>query len=162
MTINKFLLLFALLSPNISFSENVDLCFSPYDTCYTKIINVINNTKSKLYISIFSLTDKEISDSIISAHNKNIEIKIFMDNKQAYIKGSKYLTLINHGVNVKLSKSYNYMHNKYIISDRKLILTGSYNFSLNARKNAENVIILYDLDIVNKYEQNFEQIWAKF
>ena len=44
-----------------------------------------------------------------------------------------------------------------MIIDSKKVITGSFNFTENADKNnAENVIILDDINVANKYYQNWK------
>jgi phosphatidylserine/phosphatidylglycerophosphate/cardiolipin synthase-like enzyme len=39
---------------------------------------------------------------------------------------------------------HDFMHNKVLVVDQQVVVTGSYNFSQNATHNAENIITLYD------------------
>jgi phosphatidylserine/phosphatidylglycerophosphate/cardiolipin synthase-like enzyme len=47
------------------------------------------------------------------------------------------------------------MHNKYSIIDSKILISGSYNYSLNAKWNHENIIVQYNQDIINQFIDNF-------
>lgn len=47
-------------------------------------------------------------------------------------------------------------HNKVIIIDGKIVITGSYNFSQAAEtKNAENILIIHSPKLAALYEINF-------
>ena len=60
----------------------------------------------------------------------------------------------------KPTKENAQMHNKFVIIDDKLLLTGSFNWSFSAvNKNWENIMITGNPDIVNPYIDNFEQLW---
>lgn len=47
--------------------------------------------------------------------------------------------------------SHDFMHNKTMSIDGQMVVTGSFNFSLNATGNAENVLILEDTGIAQNY-----------
>jgi phosphatidylserine/phosphatidylglycerophosphate/cardiolipin synthase-like enzyme len=139
------------------------ICFSPKNDCRSKIISLIDNTKSTLDIAIFSLTSDEITAAIISAKERHVHIRLIMDKQQSKIRGGDYILLKNSGVNIKLDNTSGYMHNKYVISDNTYILTGSYNFTANAEKrNFENFIISNDLELVNEFNKNFTEMWELF
>lgn len=54
------------------------------------------------------------------------------------------------------------MHNKYMIIDDRLLLTGSANFSVSAvDKNQENIMITGNMEAIVFYSSNFEALWAQ-
>jgi phosphatidylserine/phosphatidylglycerophosphate/cardiolipin synthase-like enzyme len=46
-------------------------------------------------------------------------------------------------------------HNKIIIIDKETVITGSFNFTAAADKNAENVIIIRSKDLAALYVDNY-------
>jgi len=54
------------------------------------------------------------------------------------------------------------MHNKVMIIDSEIVVTGSYNWSVSAEeRNDENIIIVRSRKIAEEYERKFEEIWMK-
>ena len=52
------------------------------------------------------------------------------------------------------------MHHKFFIVDKKLVLTGSYNWTRSAALyNQENVISTDDEFVVEKFLNEFEKLW---
>ncbi len=50
------------------------------------------------------------------------------------------------------------MHNKFVIIDRKIVITGSYNWSNNATfRNDENIVVLDDVGEI--YMDYFNELW---
>ena len=48
-------------------------------------------------------------------------------------------------------------HNKVMIIDKELVITGSFNFTKAAqKKNAENVLIIRDKALADQYSQNWQ------
>ncbi|MGK0360169.1 MAG: phosphatidylserine/phosphatidylglycerophosphate/cardiolipin synthase-like enzyme [Bradymonadia bacterium] len=56
------------------------------------------------------------------------------------------------------------MHHKYLIVDRSVLATGSYNFSDNAEHNTLENMVIYDAavfpELVEDFEANFEATWV--
>lgn len=57
---------------------------------------------------------------------------------------------------------HDFMHNKILVVDQQVVVTGSYNFSQNATHNAENIIILHDEAIASQYEQYVNDLVSKY
>ena len=85
-----------------------------------------------------------------------------MDSRQAQGKHSEYAFFRGNGFKVKLKrgKGRGVMHNKFIIFDGKLLMTGSYNISENAEQfNHENVLFISDKMLIEKYQTLFNTIY---
>jgi phosphatidylserine/phosphatidylglycerophosphate/cardiolipin synthase-like enzyme len=53
---------------------------------------------------------------------------------------------------------YNFMHNKTVVVDGDTVITGSFNFSQNATRNAENILILHDPELAGKYADYIDHL----
>jgi len=54
------------------------------------------------------------------------------------------------------------MHDKFMIIDASMLLTGSYNWSAGAEdNNFENAIFLQGSTVIQKYALEFDHIWNK-
>jgi phosphatidylserine/phosphatidylglycerophosphate/cardiolipin synthase-like enzyme len=58
--------------------------------------------------------------------------------------------------------AHNFMHNKCMTVDGRLVVTGSFNFSQNATRNAENVLTLHDPKIAGDYETYIAQLVRRY
>jgi len=94
-----------------------------------------------VYVAAYSFTSKKLADALVYAAQKGCEVTVVMDKKQSQGKGSLASFLASNGVAVFLDASHNAMHSKYIIClSQDAVYTGSYNFTENAKKNAENIV----------------------
>ena len=56
--------------------------------------------------------------------------------------------------------SDNLLHHKVFIIDEEIVITGSFNPSMNGdTRNDENILIIHDQDIAEKYLQEFGYLW---
>ncbi len=161
----KYFVLFFIL--NIQFlyanSDNIvgivkEIYFTPSNDCEKLLINNINNAKDNINIIIYSITDKDIVKALKDAYDRKIEIKIIADRLQSRNKSSKVKELIDYGIPITISKRYRIEHNKFSIIDDKLVITGSYNYTTNAKKyNSENCLLIEDNNF--KYKTRFIELW---
>jgi phosphatidylserine/phosphatidylglycerophosphate/cardiolipin synthase-like enzyme len=75
-------------------------------------------------------------------------------------KGGEYTNLLGDGIAVRLDGNRYGMHHKVIIIDGRIVVTGSYNFSNNAKtRNDENTLIIHDPEIAEFYREEFARVW---
>ena len=55
-----------------------------------------------------------------------------------------------------------FMHNKVMVIDNKTVVTGSYNFSENAEKNDENLVIIESPLIAAAYTRYFDALFRQY
>jgi phosphatidylserine/phosphatidylglycerophosphate/cardiolipin synthase-like enzyme len=127
------------------------------------LISLINNAKNSVYFLVFSFTDKDIANALISAKNRGVLVKGVLDKDwNENSQYSVYENLINNKVNVKYDGSYFKLHDKVLIVDGNITVTGSYNFTNSANNNNnENSLIIYSKDIAKSYLNEFDKIYSK-
>jgi len=125
--------------------------FSPQDKPSRRIIEIINDSKKTIDFMAFSFTHDRIAKAIISAYEKGVKVRGLFEKRQIS-KFSEYEKFKNLRMNVYIDKNPKNMHNKIIIIDSSIVITGSYNFSSNAdNDNDENVLIIFSKEIALKY-----------
>ena len=66
------------------------------------------------------------------------------------------------GIQVVVDNSEHHMHHKFAIFDRRITLTGSYNWTRSAAEyNEENILVTHDRRIADRFQQEFERLWKK-
>jgi cardiolipin hydrolase len=147
----------------LSQSENlIKTAFSPGEACKRMIINHILNASESLDIAVFTISDNEITNEILRAWKRGVEVRIITDNDKSLDEGSDIYLLAKNDIPVKVDNSSNHMHHKFSICDEKHVLTGSYNWTLSAaRYNQENLIELENQMIANSFQAEFNMLWEK-
>ena len=139
----------------------LEIYFSPQDKGIANaIIPIIKNAKSYIYIPTFVLTEKRVTEELIKAKNRGVDVKIILDALNASIKHSKHQELRNNGVLVKTENYAGKMHSKSMIVDDLYTIIGSMNFSYSGEnKNDENFIVIKDSKIAREYKSFFLHQW---
>jgi len=133
--------------------------FSPKGQCEEQLLYWINRANTSIHILIYSFTLDSISDALIEAHNRGVDVKVVFE-KQQITKYSEYQKLKAAGISVRNDTNPKLMHDKVMIVDGIIVITGSYNYSASAENyNNENMIIILSDYIAGIYEKEFEKIW---
>lgn len=67
------------------------------------------------------------------------------------------------GIEVRTNDSSFFMHHKFAVADRKIVMTGSFNWSRNAMLgNHENVLFVKNPGIITQYQKEFERLWSSY
>jgi len=115
-------------------------------------------------LSIFSFTNDDLANEIIAAHNRGVKVRIITDDEAMKGKGADAQRCSDAGIPVRTdSEERFHMHNKFMVVDQTFLLTGSFNWTFQAGKsNQENVIIVDGDYYIEKYNSEFNKIWAEF
>jgi len=142
-------------------SSKVEVYFSPDTNFEDRIISLIKSAKSSIHFLAFAFTNPKISQALIDANSRGVKVKGVFDKAQnRYQKYSQYKRLKSNGVVVRFDKNRFKLHSKVFIIDKKIVVSGSYNFTKKANnQNDENSIIIKDRDIADIYLKRFYKIF---
>lgn len=152
----------ATLYTHIKTSDSIiTLSFSPKSSTYENCIEpLIRGAKKYIYIPIFYLTHKRLSEELIDAHKRGVEIKVILDASAAKNKYSTHKTLRETGIEVKIENFGGKMHAKSIIIDDRFLISGSMNFTkAGESKNDENTVIVENASLAKQYKEHFIELW---
>ncbi len=128
-----------------------------------KIIYLINNAEHSIYFMTFSFTSEDIANPIINQYGKGLDIKGIFEKFQSGSKYSQYKRMKDFGLDVRLDSNPAFLHHKVFIIDNKTVVTGSWNPTQSGTtKNDENILIIHDKDIAQKYLEEFTRLWNDF
>lgn len=138
----------------------VDAYFSQSEDVQKVIINQIEQAEQEILILIYSFTDGEIAQSIIDRYAEGVTIKGIFEYQGSGSNYSQMENLYCATTMIRTDGNENLMHHKVIIIDKKIVVTGSYNFSKNANlNNSENLLILKNETVANYFLNQFEAMW---
>lgn len=138
------------------------------------LAEVVDATKRRLLVSSMVLTSHSLLDALAAATERGVEVAGVYDggemhgvelewkkaadggNESSASALAKWKTIEPH-LTRKPSSAYSpdgphdFMHNKALVKDDELVVTGSFNFSKNAEGNAENQLTLIDREVARQY-----------
>jgi phosphatidylserine/phosphatidylglycerophosphate/cardiolipin synthase-like enzyme len=150
--------LFFLIATANAFQTDVQqVCFSPDENCAAIIVEQIDKAKSEILIQAYSFTSAPIAKALITAYKRGVKVEAVLDKSNETGKYSSATFISNHGIPVFIDSLHPIAHNKIMIIDRVTVITGSFNFTKAAEKNAENVLIINSEELVKKYLDNWQR-----
>lgn len=149
------------LAPASTAQNRTNVTFSPKKGTTHNIVNMINSAKTSIKVAAYSFSSKAITEALIKAHNRGVEVQIVLDKSQQSVKYSTFNELKRNNIPVRINSKYAIMHNKFAIIDSDILQTGSFNYTEAAEnRNAENALtVIGDKPLVNKYTQEWYRLW---
>lgn len=139
----------------------VETYFSPEDAIEHRIVDLIHNATETVDLLAFTFTSDPIREALLEAHQRNIDIRGVSEASQTSAAGSDILDLRARGLKIRLDRNPNLMHHKLILIDSRIVILGSYNFTRSAEeKNDENVIIMHDPALAERFLIEFERLYT--
>jgi phosphatidylserine/phosphatidylglycerophosphate/cardiolipin synthase-like enzyme len=133
------------------------VCFTPGGFCTEAIVQALNAATHTVLVQAYSFTSAPIAKALLDAHKRGVQVHVILDKSQRSEKYSSADFLANQGVPVLIDARHAISHNKVIVIDSEVVLTGSFNFTKAAQeKNAENLLIINDPTLAAQYTQNWE------
>jgi mitochondrial cardiolipin hydrolase len=137
--------------------------FSPGEDCRRQLLDLLVGVRKSIDISVFTISDDRLSDAIVTAHKRGVNVRLITDNDKAYDQGSDVFDLIDLGLSVRMDASENHMHHKFAVIDKKILVNGSFNWTRSATDyNQENILVTDEPKLVTAYLNEFEDLWKQF
>jgi hypothetical protein len=130
---------------------------------YARIESELRNARSQILVAASWFTDDDLFDILLSKLEEGIKIELIIADNQENEK-LNFSLLSAKGAEVLKIKNVGYgmMHQKFCVIDRRIALHGSYNWSINAKKNNHESIIATDhRETVESLIINFNNIKNK-
>jgi phosphatidylserine/phosphatidylglycerophosphate/cardiolipin synthase-like enzyme len=153
-----WLILFLGLTCSLVQAGSIRVYFSPHGGCTDAILSQINQAKTEILLQAYSFTSKPIAQGLIRAKQRGVKISPVLDKTNRGQKYSAARLLKEAGIPVTIDDKHAIAHNKIMIIDNRVVITGSFNFTAGAEnRNAENLLILEDIpEITQAYRENFQ------
>ncbi len=151
-------------TPNTNLSIDgtpVEIYFSPDDGVAAKIMSLLETAQESIYFMAYSFTANDLGAAIRERAAAGLTVAGVMDDDQVNSNlGTEYDPFLQAGMNVRTDGNAGLMHHKVIIVDKKIVITGSYNFSASAEtSNDENVVIIHSATVAALYLTEFQKIY---
>lgn len=136
----------------------VQIYFSPPGGCTEAIVAELDKAKSEILVKAYSFTSKPIAEALVDAHKRGVHTEIILDKSNIRDKYSAADFTSHMGIPTYIDPVHGIAHNKIIIVDREVVITGSFNFTRAAEEsNAENLLIIRSKDLAKEYLENWER-----
>jgi phosphatidylserine/phosphatidylglycerophosphate/cardiolipin synthase-like enzyme len=132
--------------------------FTPGDSAEMAIVDQLLNAKESILVQAYSFTNPAIASALADAHRRGVSVSILLDKSHRTQKYSAADFTAHAGIPTLIDDRHAIAHNKIMIIDGRVVITGSYNFTKAAEKsNAENLVIIESGSVAEKYHNNWQK-----
>jgi phosphatidylserine/phosphatidylglycerophosphate/cardiolipin synthase-like enzyme len=141
----------------------LQVCFTPGGDCTDLVVGEIAAARHQILVQAYSFTSVPILSALRAAHARGVEVEVIVDKTSAGVSksGSHYsaaIYLTNAGIPVWVDSKVAIAHNKVMIVDGAVVITGSFNFTAAAQdRNAENLLVISDPAVAALYRDNWRR-----
>ncbi len=138
----------------------VSAYFCPEDGCSQVVIRWIERANKSIDLAMYSFTLDSIGETLVRAKERGIRVRVILESERID-RYSEYGRLRAAGVEVELDRNSYLMHNKFMVIDGGVVLTGSFNYTWSGdKKNDENLVVIVDEGIASAFESEFNEMWS--
>ena len=135
--------------------------FAPGGSPTAEVVAELNAAQRSVHVQAYSFTSAPIAKALVAAEKRGVDVEAILDKSNRTANYSAADFLAHEGVPTFIDAKHAIAHNKIMIIDGGIVLTGSFNFTKAAEeKNAENLLVLHDAALAAQYEQNWQTHFA--
>lgn len=144
----------------------IDVVFARTGSIADAIESLIRAGEESIGVALYSFNNQRLAGSLFDAERRGLRVRLVVDHTKykdspptrELLADSPFPVRLSYGRDGERSK----MHHKFLLVDDKVVLTGSYNWTVaSEEENYENLLILREPRLVDLYGQEFEVIWEK-
>jgi phosphatidylserine/phosphatidylglycerophosphate/cardiolipin synthase-like enzyme len=137
---------------------SVEVFFSPKGGCTEAVVGELAKAKKNVLVQAYSFTSAPIAQALVAAHKRGVVVQVVLDKSQRTEKYSSADFVAHAGIPTYIDMRHAIAHNKIILIDGFVVLTGSFNFSRAAEtSNAENLLVIRDPKLAERYVVNWRE-----
>ena len=127
------------------------------------LISTLQSARKCIDVCVFTVSCKELGDVLINAHHSNLVVRVITDNEHLTATGSQIERLRKAGIQVRNDNTSYFMHHKFAVIDKDILINGSLNWTLQGIcGNQENIVITSSPEMVTPFTSKFERLWEMY
>jgi phosphatidylserine/phosphatidylglycerophosphate/cardiolipin synthase-like enzyme len=136
------------------------------DLFVANLIDYIDAAQTSIHLVVYEMNLTPVAEALVRAHERGVDVRFVTDNEAGLESDSEeghgqFALLQEAGIEVRSDTRSALMHNKFIIIDNAIFITGSTNLTVNdVYKNNNNIVASYLPEVAAIYEREFEEMWA--
>ncbi|MGH8065247.1 MAG: phospholipase D family protein [Candidatus Entotheonellia bacterium] len=134
--------------------------FSPNGGATDAILEGIRGAKRTILVQAYLLYSTRLAGALVRAHQRGVQVHVLLDAtaQPHHPPVSAVARLVAVGIAVSLDAQHAWAHDKVMILDGEVVLTGSYNWTVAAEKtNGENLLVIRDPRLAGLYTENWRR-----
>jgi phosphatidylserine/phosphatidylglycerophosphate/cardiolipin synthase-like enzyme len=136
---------------------SIEVYFSPKGGALDAILKEINAAKTSILVQAYSFNSTPIAEALAAAQKRNVMVSVLLDKTKTMEEKTTAVDILTRsGIPTSLDGNHNTAHNKLMIFDGQVVITGSFNYTKHSEQdNAENLLVIRDKTLADKYTANW-------
>jgi phosphatidylserine/phosphatidylglycerophosphate/cardiolipin synthase-like enzyme len=142
-------------------AEVLGVYFTPPVGAAAAIVRTIDASEREVLVQAYGFTHNAIAQALVRAHQRGVRVYVLLDKKSE--KTNRYVIdmLTQAQVDLRYDGKHAIAHNKVMVIDESVVITGSFNFTNSAEtRNAENLLLLKSGELARRYKSEWQIHWA--
>lgn len=137
----------------------IEVAFAPGEGPAMLVAEAIDEAREEVRVMTYQLTNGRVINALKAAAGRGVDVAVIVDEATCNAKRFPPVigVLTKAGVALSCDGRHPIHHNKVVIVDGKTVVTGSFNFSPSAEKNAENTAVIRN---VPKLAAIYLRVWS--
>jgi len=128
-------------------------------TIEQRLVDEIDAAEEQILIAMYSFTSDDLGAAVIRAHQRGVNVYVLLDEGQETDEDRVSPSLVAAGIPTAVEHQSGVLHHRFVVIDRRIVITGSYDWSDAAdADDFGNVVIIDCAAIAAEYLDEFAYI----
>ncbi len=142
-------------------AEVLGVYFTPPAGAADAIVQAVDASEHEVLVQAYGFTHNAIAQALVRAHQRGVKVRVLLDKKSKSANHFVIDVLTQDQIEVRQDGKHAIAHNKVMVIDETVVITGSFNFTNSAEtRNAENFLVLKSTELAQKYKLQWLNHWA--
>ncbi len=124
-----------------------------------KLAEAVSKAESSIDIAAYEFNLENVAQALVKAHENGVRVRFVTDTDNVEEEAIKMLE--KAGIPVAQDDRGAIMHNKFVVIDKKVVWTGSWNLTVNGTyRNNNNMMVINSPELAENYTEEFEEMFA--
>lgn len=149
---------------NHDYDVELQNCEAHFNKIQDVIVNRISKAQESINVAMAWFTNPIIFNALLRACRRGVEVQLLINNDLINNRpnGLPFNKLIECGASLYIAEPPTLIHNKFCIIDKRIVIDGSYNWTILAEtNNDENIVIIENGSIIQSFIDAFERLIQK-
>src|SRR5579863_4848142 len=147
-------------------AAQIEVCFSPPlpGGCdpTSAIEAAVRAARKSIFIQAYEITPGPLVAALVAAHRRGVDVRAIVDYRQLTDRRNHDDAFaVEHlgaaGIPVLVDRPPGLMHDKVMIIDAEIVVTGSFNYTYSAEhRNVENLLVIRDPAVAAQYVRHWQ------
>jgi len=143
------------------YDRDLPHCKAYFENIQDVIIDHISHASYSLKIAMAWFTNPFIFNALLRACKRDVDVHLLINNDAINNRpnGLPFNKLIQEEANLYIAETPDLIHNKFCIVDNKIVIDGSYNWTVLAEtNNDENIVVIENGKVIKSFISAFENL----